>query len=104
MKLTWHFRYYAEKRNWLESMQEPASTYVNELMGLGFRIHFETYPDETGQALPADPMIERFFPQTLADESDETVDMPDNPIVESFVPVTPLPASRHPRPQTESKA
>jgi hypothetical protein len=25
LKLTWYFRHYADKRNWLESMQEPVS-------------------------------------------------------------------------------
>jgi poly-gamma-glutamate synthase PgsB/CapB len=61
-RLTWHFRDYAEKRNWLDSMQEPASAYVRALKDLGFKIRFEPYQDETGRALPADPLVERFFP------------------------------------------
>ncbi len=36
-RLTWRFRDYAEKRNWLDSMQEPASTYVRALHELGFQ-------------------------------------------------------------------
>ena len=60
--LTWRFRDYAEKRNWLDSMQEPASSYVRALEELGFSIRYEPYRDETGRALPPDPMVERFFP------------------------------------------
>lgn len=64
-KLTWHFRNFAEKRNWLDSMQEPATSYIRALKELGFKIRFDTYPDEEGQLLPADPMVRRFFPGLL---------------------------------------
>jgi hypothetical protein len=60
--MTWRFRLYADKRNWLDSMQEPAGAYVAALTELGFNIQFETYPDEDGGTLPADPMVLRFFP------------------------------------------
>jgi poly-gamma-glutamate synthase PgsB/CapB len=68
-RLTWHFRHYADKRNWLESMQEPANSYIGSLRELGFRIRFETYADETGRALPADPGVARFFPSLLVPAS-----------------------------------
>jgi gamma-polyglutamate synthase len=61
-KLIWRFRDYAEKRNWIHSMQEGPGTYVRALKDLGFDINFETYPDEEGRTLPADPMVQRFFP------------------------------------------
>jgi len=61
VKLTWRFRAYAEKRNWLDSMQEPASAYIRALKELGFKVRFDTYRDEGGRALPADPMVQRFF-------------------------------------------
>jgi poly-gamma-glutamate synthase PgsB/CapB len=64
-RLTWRFREYAEKRNWLDSMQEPASAYIRSLKELGFKVRFETYEDENGQALPADPMVQRFFPGVM---------------------------------------
>jgi poly-gamma-glutamate synthase PgsB/CapB len=61
-RLTWRFREIAEKRNWLESMQEPASSYIRALRELGFQVRFEAYPDEAGGALPPDPAVVRFFP------------------------------------------
>jgi len=64
-KLTWRFRDYAEKRNWLASMQEPPSTYVRALKDLGFKIRFDTHPDEHNRPLPPDPMVQRFFPGVL---------------------------------------
>ena len=72
-RLTWHFRDYAEKRNWLDSMQEPASSYLGALNDIGFDIRFETYADETGKALPADPMVLRFFVQARAAQVAENV-------------------------------
>jgi hypothetical protein len=71
-RLTWHFRDYAEKRNWLDSMQEPASSYLGALNDIGFDIRFETHADETGRALPADPMVLRFFVQARAAQAAET--------------------------------
>jgi len=64
-RLTWRFREYAEKRNWLDSMQEAPSAYIRALKELGFEFRFEPYPDERGQALPADPMVQRFFPAVM---------------------------------------
>jgi gamma-polyglutamate synthase len=64
-RLTWRFREYAEKRNWLESMQESPAAYARGLRELGFGIRFDAYADEAGQPLPADPMVERFFVPTI---------------------------------------
>jgi hypothetical protein len=86
-RLTWHFREYAEKRNWLDSMQEPASAYVRALTELGFSIRFDTYADGTGGALPADPMVLRFFPQAPADEVDAAVGLAAELMVEPGLPV-----------------
>ncbi len=62
MRLTWRFRDYADKRNWLDSKQESPSSYLQSFKALGFKVRFETYTDETGQPLPEDPKVTRFFP------------------------------------------
>jgi hypothetical protein len=67
-KLTWQFRQLAEKRNWLDTMQEPPNAYIRSLEELGFDIRFETYLDEAGKLLPGDPMVLRFFTQFRAGE------------------------------------
>ena len=61
-KLTWQFRRYADKRNWLESSQDPPSTYVRDLRELGFRLDFEGHRAPDGTTLPVDPSVQRFFP------------------------------------------
>lgn len=67
-RLTWQFRQYAEKRNWLDSMQESPDSYVRALEELGFDLRFETYLDEAGKPLPGDPMVLRFFTNFRAAE------------------------------------
>jgi hypothetical protein len=84
--LTWRFRLYAEKRNWLDSMQEPASAYIASLKELGFEIRFETYPDETGAALPADPMVLRFFPEPSAAKTESSEAPASEPKAEVVTP------------------
>jgi gamma-polyglutamate synthase len=107
-RLTWHFRHYAEKRNWLDSMQEPPSTYVTELTELGFDIRFQAYADETGRTLPADPMVERFFTQARAEVDGAApavekpkaaplrLEMPETESVELPEPVVTAPAVTEP--------
>ena len=59
-KLTWRFSHYAHLRNWKEQSQSPASTYIEALQSLGFKIIYQNHPE-----FKADPAVERFFPMIL---------------------------------------
>ena len=75
-KLNFRFAQYAVKRNWDDDTY-PASTFVNEMRGLGFQIEFDEYDDVDSQidetnsetngenAEQDDNTVSRFFTSTL---------------------------------------
>jgi gamma-polyglutamate synthase len=67
LHLTLKFSQYARMRNWEESSQTPASSYINALKGLGFNIRFKPYTEKIGDyRLEKDPTVARFFHEMSA--------------------------------------
>lgn len=101
--LTWRFRDYAEKRNWLDTQQEPASAYIAALAGLGFDIRFATYPDPTGRPMPADPMVQRFFLEADGASFDQAAGLEAEAVAERIRPAAPEPvvALLHEQPESQ---
>lgn len=64
-RLVWNFKSYAEKRNWRESTQEDAASYIRILEQLGFRIRFEGHSGPSRPHPSMDPAVKRFFPAVM---------------------------------------
>ena len=64
-KLSWRFANYAQLRNWNEQSQSPASTYIDELQRLGFKIHYQSHTYPTLSKFQPDSAVQRFFPAAL---------------------------------------
>jgi gamma-polyglutamate synthase len=60
--LTWRYADYAHLRNWNEQSQSPASTYIEALQRLGFKIEYQPHTYPSLPEFKADPAVQRFFP------------------------------------------
>ncbi|NOQ36185.1 MAG: hypothetical protein GQ569_09860, partial [Methylococcaceae bacterium] len=63
-QLSWRFVDYARLRNWQESNQEPASSYLQALAKLGVTVSFQGHHHPQIEDT-VDPVVLRFFPAVL---------------------------------------
>lgn len=63
--LIWHFRTYAQLRNWSEGDTEAPDAYLKAILALGFTIQLTPHTDHNKKAFTLDQQVQRFFPVIL---------------------------------------
>jgi poly-gamma-glutamate synthase PgsB/CapB len=60
--LVWHFKSFAQLRNWSEGDAEAPDAYLKSLVDLGFTIELTPHTDHNQTAFKLDQQVQRFFP------------------------------------------
>ena len=63
--LIWHFKTYAQLRNWSEGDAEAPDAYLKAIVALGFTIQLTPHTDHNNKAFKLDQQVQRFFPVVL---------------------------------------
>jgi len=61
-RLTLHYTYYSDLRNWKEEQTGPPTDYIQAVRDLGFIVQFQPHLDLREQEVVNDPSVQKFFP------------------------------------------